>query len=263
MRMSMTTPVLKYYDISPDVIAFSTTRHGGYSKGDYASFNANMYCGDREADVIKNREALCEEIGIPSGRLILPHQTHGTVIRSVDETLLCSQTLQRNLMLEGVDGVMTDLKRVCVGVSTADCIPIVLYDVRSHACCAVHAGWRGTVKRIIQKAVVEMTATYGTEPASLHACIGPGISLENFEVGDEVWQKFSDAGFDMERISLRKMKWHIDLWECNRIQLTDAGVNPRNIQVAGICTYSHADEFFSARKLSIHSGRILTGIYVK
>lgn len=260
--MSMKIPIIKYYHISPKVSAFSTTRHGGYSKGAYASFNANKYCGDDVDDVLKNRIALCEELGLSTKRLILPHQTHGVVVRKVDSRLLDLDEKQQTADLEGVDAVMTNMTRVCVAVSTADCIPILLYDEKQHACCAVHAGWRGTVNRIVEKAIAEMIANYGTEPAMLHACIGPGISLEKFEVGDEVWQEFADAGFDMDKISRRSVKWHVDLWECNRIQLVDAGVNPRNVSVAGICTYSHADEFFSARKLSINSGRILTGIFL-
>lgn len=257
------TPVLKCYHISPDVMAFSTTRHGGYSKGRYASFNANAYCGDDAEAVLKNRKALCAELNISQNSLIIPHQTHGTVIRQIDKRFVEMQTEDRLREIEGVDGVMTDLSRICVSVSTADCIPILLYDKLSKACCAVHAGWRGTVKRIAEMAVAGMAAVYGTKPETLQACIGPGISLENFEIGNEVWAEFAKAGFDMEKISRHYVKWHIDLWECNRIQLVEAGVNPRNIQIAGICTYSHADEFFSARKLTINSGRILTGIFVK
>jgi polyphenol oxidase len=259
----MIVPVLKKYDMTENAVAFSTTRHGGYSKGNYASFNANLFCGDNEADVKRNRLTLCEVIGISEDRLFLPHQTHGTIIRMIDERFLNMSDEQQKNELESVDGLMTDVRGVCVSVSTADCIPILLYDDQHHACCAVHAGWRGTVKRIVEKAVAEMTANYSTNPAMLHVCIGPGISLENFEIGDDVWQKFYNAGFEMERISRKYEKWHIDLWECNRIQLASVGVNPRNIQVAGICTFSHADEFFSARKLTIQSGRILTGIYVK
>jgi YfiH family protein len=258
----MRVPVIKYYDISPNVSAFSTTRYGGYSKGAYASFNANLYCGDDVDDVLKNRIALCHELGLFPEKLIIPHQAHGVVVQKIDLRLLELDEERQKAELEGVDAVMTNMTGVCMAVSTADCIPILLYDEKQHACCAVHAGWRGTVKRIIEKAVAEMTAAYGTVPATLHACIGPGISLANFEVGDEVWQEFSDAGFDMDRISRRFVKWHIDLWECCRMQLADVGVNPRNISVAGICTYSHADEFFSARKLSINSGRILSGIFI-
>lgn|SRR5574344_76411 len=260
MRRTMITPVLRYYHLAANVTAFSSTRNGGYSKGCFASFNVNEYCGDEADSINKNRLALCSELGISCDNLIMPHQNHGTTIRKVDRLFLGLTYEERKAELENVDGVMTDVDNVCVAVSTADCIPILLYDTENRVCCAVHAGWRGTVKRITEKAVGRMTAEYGTRPETLLACIGPGISLENFEVGDEVWQEFSDAGFAMDEISRHYVKWHIDLWECNRRQLVNAGVNPHNIQVAGICTFSHADEFFSARRLSIHSGRILTGI---
>ena len=95
------------------------------------------------------------------------------------------------------------------------------------------------------------------------AAIGPGISLQSFEVGDEVYQAFQDARFDMNVISRRYSKWHIDLWEANRIQLISAGVNPDNIEVSGICTYTANEDFFSARRLGINSGRIISGIILK
>jgi copper oxidase (laccase) domain-containing protein len=95
--------------------------------------------------------------------------------------------------------------------------------------------------------------------------IGPGISLESFEVGDEVYEAFRKEGFPMERIACRfpaaeGEKWHIDLWECNRQQLLSLGVPEAQIQVAGVCTYKNPDQFFSARRLGIRSGRILSGI---
>ena len=92
------------------------------------------------------------------------------------------------------------------------------------------------------------------------ACIGPGISLDAFEVGDEVYQAFEQAGFQMQAISCRKEKWHIDLWEANRLQLISEDVPSSAIELAGICTYSQYEHFFSARRLGIHSGRILSGI---
>ena len=147
-----------------------------------------------------------------------------------------------------------------MGVSTADCIPVLLYDAAHHACCAVHAGWRGTVKRIVQKAVEAMFQVYGSQPSEIQAVIGPGISLRNFEVGDEVYQQFEEAGFDMQLIARRYGKWHIDLWEANRLTLLATGVKADRIQLSGICTYDRVDDFFSARRLGIHSGRIFTAI---
>jgi YfiH family protein len=191
------------------VLAFSTMRQGGCSTGNYADFNINNYCGDALEHIARNRQALAALIGVSEQHIVMPHQTHGTVVCRVDAPPA--------EVLEGVDAVMTDVKGLCIGVSTADCIPILLYDAEHHAACAVHAGWRGTVKRIVQEAVRQMQAAYDSQPCQLKAVIGPGISLESFEVGDEVYQQFADAGFDMDPIARRYAKWHLDLPQCNRI----------------------------------------------
>ncbi len=260
----MTDPRLHYYDLGDEVVAFSTTRHGGCSEGPYASMNVNAYCGDNAAHVASNREVLCHTLSLPSAdRLIIPHQTHGIEIRQVGSELFSLPEGVRQMVLEGVDGVMTRLDGVCVGVSTADCIPVLLYDTEHRAVCAVHAGWRGTVARIVQKAVAEMRAAFGTRPQALRAVIGPGISMKNFEVGDEVYAAFESAGFDMAAVAERQEKWHIDLPACNRLQLEAAGVAPDHITLSGICTYDNADDWFSARRLGKESGRIYTGILLR
>jgi copper oxidase (laccase) domain-containing protein len=100
-----------------------------------------------------------------------------------------------------------------------------------------------------------------TRPSDLQAVIGPGIGVDAFEVGNEVYQAFCDAGFPMAQTAIRKTKWHIDLWKANEWLLRRAGVG--NITTAGICTYHQQDEFFSARRLGIRSGRILNGIFIK
>ena len=100
------------------------------------------------------------------------------------------------------------------GVSTADCIPVLLYDTKHHAIAAIHAGWRGTVQRIVQHTLSMMRQVYDTSADDVYACIGPGISLKNFEVGDEVFERFAKAGFPLSSISVKKTKWHIDLPEC-------------------------------------------------
>lgn len=260
----MRHPVLHTYNLGPGVRAFSTTRHGGVGRGNYASFNINYYCGDRWEDIDANRSALCQMLGIDQWHLVYPHQTHGDVVKVIDSQWLeALSPIEKRLNLDGVDAVMTSLSGVCIGVSTADCIPILLYDAAHHACCAVHAGWRGTVKRIVQKAVQAMTLAYASVPQQLRAVIAPGISLQAFEVGDEVFHEFAQAGFDMARIARRYQKWHIDLWECNRLQLVEAGMAEARIHIAGICTYTHCDDFFSARRLGISSGRIFTGIMME
>jgi len=253
-------PQLDYYKMGAGVTAFSTTRHGGCSKGNYAAFNINRYCCDSEEDVCKNRQALCQMLGISDDRLIMPHQVHLTKVTKIDEAFFSLNATERQEAVEGVDALMTDLKGVCIGVSTADCIPVLLYDYEHQAICAIHAGWRGTVKHIVVKAVEAMAEAYGTRPQQLTAQIGPGIHLDSFEVGDEVYDAFAQEGFDMSAISVRKEKWHIDLPECNRLQLVDAGLLPQNIKVSPVCTFQQATDYFSARRLGINSGRIFTGI---
>ena len=251
----MISPQLTYYNMGAGVTAFSTTRQGGCSTGNYAAFNINGYCGDDEVHIAANKVALCSLLGIDSNRLVMPHQVHDCVVRRIDGP--------QQGVIEGVDAVMTDVPQLCIGVSTADCIPVLLYDSTHRAVSAVHAGWRGTVLRIVQKAVETMRDTYGTAPADLQAVIGPGISLDSFEVGDEVYNQFLSAGFDMQPISRRDAKWHIDLPMCNRLQLMEAGIPADHIQMTNICTYQQYDRYFSARRLGIQSGRIYTGILIK
>lgn len=253
-------PELAYYDMGNDVVAFSSTRRGGCSEGNHAAFNINRYCGDNEEHIAINQQMLSQLLNIGEENIVMPHQTHGTRVACIDNAFMTLSIEERREALEGYDALMTNLQGVCIGVSTADCIPILLHEPRQHVLCAVHAGWRGTVARIVEKAVAAMTATYGIRPEYIMAQIGPGISLESFEVGQEVYDAFALAGFEMEAISERHDKWHIDLPACNRQQLLTAGLLPANIADCGICTYRHCHTYFSARRLGILSGRIFTGI---
>lgn len=269
----MYKPELLSHSLGAHVCAFSTMRGGGYSSGAYATFNANAYCGDDERHVALNRALLCDELGLSADRLIIPHQVHGDRVLRIDDRFFAGDEAARGAALEGVDAVMADLPRVCVSVSTADCIPVLVYDSRHHAVAAVHAGWRGTVLRIVETTLGAMHEAYGTEPSDVQAVIGPGISLDAFEVGDEVYEAFACAGFPMDRIARRfpvrsasgpvvPEKWHIDLWAANRLSLERAGVCAGSIRLSGICTYTRSDRFFSARRLGIRSGRILNGIFL-
>lgn len=243
------------------VCAFSTTREGGVGIGAYAGFNITHYCGDGTEAVAQNRAILCDVLGVSDDRLLLPRQTHGSEVQCIDEAFLALSTEEQNSMLYGKDAVMTDISQLCIGVSTADCVPVLLYDAVTGVVAAVHAGWRGTVARILEKALLAMQERYGCSPADVKAVIGPSISLAAFEVGDEVYDAFALAQFPMEKIA-RKYgeKWHIDLWEANRLQLHACGVPADAIEVCGVCTFTRFEEFFSARRLGINSGRIFNGI---
>ena len=128
---------LTFYDICPGVTAFSSTRHGGVSRGQYAEFNINHYCGDDENNVAVNRQVLCEQLGIALAQLVYPHQTHGTTVRQIGREFISLPDNIRDMILDGVDAVTTDVPQVCIGVSTADCIPILLADSDHHAVAAI------------------------------------------------------------------------------------------------------------------------------
>lgn len=246
-----------------NISCFSTTRHGGCSEGAYASFNCNSYCGDSPGNVSRNRELLSGLLPQRPIELVIPHQTHETNVLVIDPIYIGTREEERKDLLEGIDALVTDIPGYCLCVSTADCIPVLLYDTKNQAVAAIHAGWRGTVGRIVEKMLEVMTESYGSEGKNIVACIGPGISLEAFEVGNEVYDAFCKAGFDMSRIAQRNEKtgkWHLDLWEANRLQLLSCGIKAEKIEVSAVCTYKNNDDFFSARRLGIDSGRILSGI---
>lgn len=261
--MKTDTPILSFHDLGNDVLAFSTTRRGGYGSGNYAFGNINPYCGDNPLDVEQNLAALAKQLNIKPERILLPHQTHETAVLHVSNDFLSKSFDEQKAVLEGIDAIATNVQGVCVGVSTADCVPILLYDMEHRAVCAVHAGWRGTVRRIVQKAVLSMQEHYATKPSLLRACIAPAISAERFEVGDEVYQQFEEAHFDMPKMSFHTNKWHIDLPRCNQMQLEGVGVKSENITRSPICTYTNAEQFFSARRLGTQCGRIYNGIMLR
>ena len=215
-----------------------------------------------------------EALGLRLEDLALPRQVHS------DNVLWMNEAGRP----EATDAVITDRPGLCVCVKTADCIPVLLYDTRQRIVAAVHAGWRGTVSRIVQKTIKQMQPL---NPTDLHAIIGPGISLEQFEVGDEVYEAFKEAGFPMERVAPSKPprgnqvsttegkvkafyssplgeteggRHHIDLWEANRWLLEEQGVC--DIYIQGTCTRT-SEDFYSARRETINTGRNYNGIFIK
>lgn len=248
------------------VTAFSTTRHGGRGSGAYGTFNCTPYTGDELGVVLANQELLCKLVGVTAERLIIPYQTHSCNVMIIDESFMQLSGDARQAMLQEKDAVITDIPNVCLCVSTADCVPVLLYDSVREVVAAVHAGWRGTVGKIVAHTLQVMREHYGTQAADVHAIIGPCISLKAFEVGIEVYEAFEQAGFDMPQIAHwhpEKEKYHIDLPTANRLQLLAEGVPEEQIHDSAICTYSQHEDFFSARRLGIRSGRILNGIVVK
>lgn len=248
-----------------NIIHFSTTRWGGYSVGSFDSFNLSEYSGDQQVNVVKNREALCKILQLNPEKLLIPYQTHEADIAIIDENFLEATREKQQERLYGKDALITCIPDVCIAVTTADCVPVLLYSEDKQVIGAVHAGWRGTQQRILQKTIAEMVNSFDVNPKKIYAVIGPSVSPEAFEVGDEVYQAFNDSGFDMSSMSFRHpltKKYHIDLWRLNKQQLLETNIPENQIEISGICTFQNNDKFFSARRQGIKSGRMLTGLYL-
>lgn len=194
--------------------------------------------------------------------VVTGHQVHGTqfaVVSSPDTT---------REDLEGFDALITDVPGCAIGVRTADCIPVLLYDPEHKVVAAVHSGWRGTLNRISQKVIFKLKDGWDTNPENLRAVIGPGICRRCFQVGEEVVNYFKGNGINIEPIytwegpkqegSMRGGH-HLDLIEENRLLLLEAGLKDENIHFSGICTYED-ERFFSARREGSECGRIINSI---
>lgn len=251
------------YDMGKGVRAFSTLRNsGGRGEGAYSSFNVTPYCGDRPDNVALCREQLCNELGIADQLLLLPRQTHTDNVLMLEQSFFTLSPEEQAARMDNQDALVTDQKGVCIGVSTADCVPILLYDPQRELIAAIHAGWRGMVSQIARRAVETMLRK-GAGASHIRALVGPCITSAFFEVGEEVVKAFADSGFPSSVVIEGYPRPHIDLQAASVWLLEKSGLDLLNIRVAGVDTYSSPDDFFSARRQGIESGRIYTGIIMQ
>lgn len=230
-----------------------TTRKGGVSLAPFDSLNLGSGGGDSPADVQRNRELLADALGLTGRTINTVRQVHGSdiyVFADADE----------GRPEEGHDAIVTHIRGAAVGVLTADCVPVLLYDPCVGIVAAVHAGWSGTIKGIAGRTVEEMAARYGTRPSDIQACIGPSIGPCCFEVDEKVMGPLRES---MSRwwtglvTPARPGHWLLDLWKANHGVLALAGVPARNIAVLSACTACNQDKFYSHRRSGGRAGRMM------
>lgn len=200
---------------------------------------------DLPAEALENRQRLARAAGLDPDRLVTAHQIHGTaVVRGVPGEVV------------EADGLWTDAPGTWVGIRTADCVPLLLADVRGTRVAAVHSGWRGTEARIAAAAVSALAAQ-GTSPAQLRAAIGPCIGRCCYEVGEDLAGRFHRAFGDsvIDRSAGRRP--HLDLRRAVRLTLQTAGIADGAIEDVPGCTACDAERFFSHRRDRGHTGRHL------
>jgi len=257
-------PVFQFANLGrfSELVHFSTTRVGGCSTNNYSSLNLGFNSGDLPENVVENRIRLCGALEINPDRLIFPKQTHTATAKTITTGFFYMNKEVKKHFLNETDAVITNLQGVCIAVKTADCVPVLLFDPKRKVVAAVHAGWRGTVQNIVFVTIQKMIKEFGTDPLDLIAGIGPSISSEVYEVGEEVWKQF-ESEFYLASNPEKADKKLLNLWSANYQQLIKAGVPAEQIEVARTCTFSDPDRFFSARRDGIKTGRMATGIMIR
>lgn len=246
----------------PEITQFSTTRTGGVSTGNYASFNLSPYVDDVPERWFSNLEILKNSLNIKE--LVFPFQSHGSEILIVDNEFCQKETAFKNKALNRIDALITNSKELCIAVTTADCVPVMLYDAVGKVIAVAHAGWRGTSARITQKTIQSMCVNFGSRPEDIFALIGPSISAEVYNVGNEVFDVFKSANFPVNTIFRNENElMYLDLWRANQWLLEQSGIPVHQIQITGMCTFTENDKFFSARKSGIKSGRMMNGMIIR
>jgi hypothetical protein len=266
-----------------------STRRGGLSRAycpDDApgELNLGFTASDNREAVAQNRRLLAEAItGSSNTPLISLRQVHSSVLRLAASSDAFSAQPNKG------DGMMTNTPGLLLAVQTADCIPVLLADRRLRVVGAFHAGWRGTVKRIVESGVGRMRLEYGSRPEDLVAAIGPGVGTCCYAVGEEVFSSFesqfsyfADLFIEVYDSDPVRTKYpmlfltqrapghspigpslHLDLIEANRRQLLDAGLSARSIKVVGGCTSCQRELFFSHRSSKGHAGRMMAVIGIR
>lgn len=231
-----------------EVKAFTTTRQT------FAGNNSPRFTGNPSRNPGGNREKLAVVLGISPEQMVFPRQTHTNCVAEIygfpEEEL------------EETDALVTNQPGICLCVQTADCVPILLYDPKQNAVAAIHAGWRGTVKKIAGEAIQKMKTSFYSKAEDILAVIGPSIGPKIYEVGDEVadavMKSIPHAAKTLHKNATGK--FHLNLWEANRQILLDYGLVSENIEIYGECTFSKKEKYFSARRDGIETGRLVTGI---
>ena len=266
-----------------------STRQGGVSRvycPDDApgELNLGFTSVDSREAVVENRRLMAEAIsGDRETPLITLRQIHSNLVRVISISDAGRESPWK------ADGIITTQPGLLIGIQTADCIPVLVADRKRRIVAAFHAGWRGTVKRIVETGVGRMRIEFGSRPQDLVAAIGPGAGPCCYAVGEEVLSEF-DSQFAYSRELFHDVyssdavhnrypmlfltqcapghspigpSLHLDLIEANRRQLVDAGLSSRSIHVTGGCTNCQTELFFSHRASRGYAGRMIAAVGIK
>lgn len=252
---------LKYYSFSSlDTLGIKNgifTRLGGVSPSPWDSLNLGGTVGDSRENVVENRSRLFSAFGSPVPSLFDVWQVHGNTVKITDSPRDLSTPHER------ADAIATDKPGITLFMRFADCVPILLVDPNKKAIAIIHAGWIGTVNKILQSAIRILQNKFGSMPADIVAGIGPSIGPDHYEVGSEVSRRvaaeFQENVSDL--ITHREGKQYFDLWKANEILLRQSGVT--SIEQAHICTACNTHDWYSHRAEKGKTGRFAALIKIE
>ncbi len=236
--------------------AFST-RLGGVSQLPVKALSLGNFSHDQKGHVLENRRRFLQAIGASGWWLVTAKQVHSAAVCRVSNPEVGIK------QPETCDALVANAEYTLLAVQTADCLPILIVDERKRAFAAVHAGWRGTLARIVARTVEQMQLEFDSHPADLRAALGPAIGACCFEVGPEVLAAFrQEFAYAEELISRQREdgKGYLNLNRANIRQLVDCGLSADRIYDCALCTYCRNDLFFSYRRErgnQHHVGRLM------
>ncbi|RKD92458.1 peptidoglycan editing factor PgeF [Mangrovibacterium diazotrophicum] len=234
------------------ILHFSSTKAGWGGDG------RCRFTGDSAEVYADYRRELAESLGLKQVQFVFPRQTHSSHVVVVQK----SREVQD---VEDTDALVTNQPGLCICVQTADCVPVLIYDPVRKVVAAIHAGWRGTVGKIVEKTVATMKSVFQSDPSDLLAGIGPSISTLNYEIGEDVIFAVRENFANHQQLlvsSEKEGKAYFDLWKANQSVLLGAGLSALNIEVMNLCSYDEEHDFFSARRDGLLTGRMITGIMI-
>jgi polyphenol oxidase len=226
------------------------TRKGGVSQAPWASLNLGGNVGDTASAVRQNHLRMYAALGVDDARACSVWQVH-----SADVVIAQHPVIGRRWLAQA-DGLVTDRPNLPLSMRFADCTPLLFHDPVQGVIGIAHAGWRGTVQGVGANVIRTMQQAYNCQPSNIRAVIGPAIGPEKYQVGQEVVDA-AHAYFDTTDGIIRRDQAdgtaYFDLWAANALDLQRAGVI--HIEIAGICTAQHTEEFFSHRAEKGKTGR--------
>lgn len=241
--------------VTPPLTAGFSTRNGGVSRAPYHSLNLGYGTDDVKAHIDGNRSTFARAFDLPLNRLLTVSQVHGNDLLLIDEP---NPDLHHFLKVE-VDAIVTNQPGIMLGILTADCFPLLLWDRDKTVVAAAHIGWKGAANGLVGKLIRTLGSSFGCAAADLCAAIGPGISAARYEVDRPVRDAFRrGTGFWNEIAAETRLgHWALDIPMSCQLQLEQAGLPAAQIETSGHCTYAQPELFFSYRRDQGKTGRQL------